>query len=115
MRTADPWLRRHGRLWRVKRWFRVGWRWQVAEFLNRSPWTCWSDLVEWALPDPDAPSWRSWLGRFPRLYDGMDGERRRLRDITGRTDSCRAQRDDPALGCCYCGKFRRSADGTVHP
>jgi hypothetical protein len=117
--TADPWGQRDGwrggRFWRVKGWARCGWRWHVAELLNRAERTCWVDLVEWALTDVDAPWWRGWLPRFPRHYKGMDGERWRLRDVTGDSSSCRAERDDPRLCGCYCGKFRVDADGTRHP
>lgn len=116
MTATDPWLRqRDGWLWRVKGWFRCGWRWHVAELLNRSERTCWVDLVDWALPDQDTPWWRYWLGRFPRHYGGMDGERWRVRDVIGDPSRCRAERDDPTVCACYCGKFRIDTDGTRHP
>jgi hypothetical protein len=110
--TGNPYRGPRGR---IRGWFRCGWRWHVAELLNRSERACWVNLVDWALPDQDMPTWRYWLGRFPRHSRAMDGERYTSRAIVGDTSSCRAERDDPTLTCCYCGKFRVDADGTRHP
>jgi hypothetical protein len=59
-------------------------RWWAAHRLNRLPWTCWVDLVDWALD-----------GRARQLAAAV---RPRAQQ------SCRADRD--TLGCCYCGKLR---------
>jgi hypothetical protein len=63
----------------------VKFRWWFADLLNRLPWTCWANLVSWA------------LGSKP-LYDRHgDGDIRM--DWICRTDfeNC---------GACYCGKLR---------
>ncbi len=80
-------------------------RWGLADLLNRSDRTCWSSLVDWAMdrrPDSGNGSEAPWFGP---TYGG--DEPRRLRN-TFDADRCKAERDDPRLGGCYCGKFRRS-------
>lgn len=109
--TGDPWLgQREARWWRLKGWRCGWWRWHVAELLNRSPRTCGVSLVDWALAGRHVPWWRGWLPRFPRHYQGMDGERWRLSDVVGDSSSCRAEVNDLKLCGCYCGKIRRQGD-----
>ena len=67
---------------------RAWWRWNVAYLLNRLPWTCWADLVSWALR-PKASS-------SPRLYDLSGNE-----DDVRIKSMCRQASED---GRCYCGK-----------
>lgn len=62
-------------------------RWTVASWLNRLPWTCWTNLVSWALHSRPL---------FARFGDG---------DI--RQD--RMCRYDLANGPCYCGKLSAEA------
>lgn len=62
-------------------------RWTVAHNLNRLPWTCWANLVSWALHSR------------PLVDRHGDG------DI--RQDSiCRS--DAANCGRCYCGKIEAS-------
>lgn len=66
------------------------WRWEVAELLNRLPWTCWSDLVGWV----------------------MCVDRKERRDYPLRKafawKPCRGA-DYDRCGSCYCGKFQDRA------
>lgn len=55
-------------------------RWRIAHLLDRLPWTCWTNLVTWA------------LGWNP------------LREI-GQTDMCRRDAAESGDGCCYCSKI----------
>jgi len=74
-------------------------RWTVADLLNRLPWVCWADIVDWALQATHAPS-RNSSQRLMRT--SRDGETDGLLRMNG----SRRCRDDAAqTGTCYCGKF----------
>lgn len=64
-----------------------GIRWRIAHLLNRLPWTCWTNLVCWAI-DGRRPD----TGYVPGFKAGL---------------ACRADLD--ACGVCYCGKLRTPA------
>jgi len=75
-----------------KGWLNDGWRWRVAQLMDKAPSQCWADLVDWAMrrheDDPDTP-WEDFKRRLPV---------RRM----GRV--CLSDRD--GCGTCYCGKLR---------
>jgi hypothetical protein len=73
-------------------WRNDGWRWRVAQVMDKLPRQCWSSLVEWALrrheDDPDTP-WNDLVRRMPL----------RRQDEWCRSDALRS-------GACYCAKVR---------
>ena len=78
-------------------------RWTVADLLNRLPWTCWADIVDWTLQAKQAPLRNSSQRLIRTSRDG---------DTYGllRMDGSRRCRDDAARnGTCYCGKFCTAA------
>lgn len=94
MITREQWNR--AAWWvRLDWWRNDGWRWRVAQVVDKLPGQCWSDLVEWALrrheDDPDTP-WNDLTRRVPMRRQGegcFDGARRN--------------------GACYCAKVRTAA------
>ena len=66
-------------------------KWPLANLLNRSSRTCWSDLVTWALHEKTGdPSYDE--GRL--LLDSISGGSR-----------CREESETHRDHSCYCGKF----------
>lgn len=63
----------------------AGVRWRIARILNCLPWTCWSELVLWAMD--------------------IDGTNQRALRPCFAVGECKRDRDEPSLGVCYCGKF----------
>ena len=71
-------------------------RWRIAGALNRLPWTCWCDLVDWAgdhYPKDERP---------PLLFTNEVG----TGVATNRAWSCRQEASTNRHGICYCAKFR---------
>lgn len=88
------------RWWYRLDWYREdGWRWRVAQIMDKLPRQCWSDLVEWALrrheDDPDTP-WNDLVRRAP---------------FRRQTDGCRE--DALRNGSCYCAKVRTAEADVV--
>jgi hypothetical protein len=82
-----------------KGWRNDGWRWRVAQLMDKLPSQCWSSLVDWAQrrheDDPDTP---------------LTDLARRL-PLRSMDDICRSDRD--RNGTCYCGKLR-TAEADAH-
>lgn len=66
-------------------------RWPIANLLNRSPRTCWCDLVDWSLGDRNMNLLRCTEDNSAALW-------------TNSTPRCRSEAAE--RGTCYCGKFR---------
>lgn len=67
-------------------------RWRIAYLLDRSPRTCWADLVSW-------------------VQDGRDGKDYSTGYLSNQGASCRAESLDHRDHECYCGKFRDGRTG----
>lgn len=96
---TTSWFVKLGPVGTVKR--RLRWlfsKWSLATAFNRSPRTCWADLVDWALHE--------------RTGDPLKDEGYRLRDSLSGGGRCRKESADPDTRTCYCGKF---ADGGLRP
>ena len=74
-------------------------RWTVADLLNRLPWICWADIVDWALQADQAPSRQSSQHLIRTSRDGETSGLLRMNSAS----RCRA--DAAKTGTCYCGKF----------
>ena len=72
-------------------WRRMGLRWRLADLLNRSKRTCWSDLVGWVQRD---------------AYERREGSYTLRSTFSGKR--CRTGPDFRRCGSCYCGKFQES-------
>jgi hypothetical protein len=79
--------------------FRKPTRWTIADLLNRLPWVCWADVVDWVHRAKEAPS-RNSSQRL--LRTSGDGDTYGILRMN-RTRDCRA--DAARTGTCYCGKF----------
>lgn len=73
---------------KARYWFS---KWPIAAAFNRSPRTCWCDLVDWALHKPTGD----------RDYD----EQNRLRNSLSGGERCRKESETHQDRSCYCGKF----------
>lgn len=76
-------------------------RWRIAYLLNRLPWTCWAELVQWVRRDKSDRLYLTWGERMPAQPGGLVCRRESL-----------THRD----GSCWCGKFRdpQSAVSPTH-
>jgi hypothetical protein len=102
--------------WRLRQkigpWIsRVGWRWRIANWLNKSPKYCWCDLVDWVLKykdvDPGEEQYLFWPAKnFSPLIATLFRR--------GRQDT-RCSLAAAKQGGCYCLKFHTMQAERLHP